>query len=130
MLLTSGYRDAAREYSVFLRRQLCKQHRERFNPECFNKTHKGQPHTLRHRDCHTRNPSAHHTMPDTASIMPHSFLPVMVSPRKAQPPSSTSMVLLWPSTWEGRQGGRREGDEQRRVGRGKGEVAQACALAL
>lgn len=38
-------------------------------------------------------------MPATASSMPASFLAVMVSPRKDQPPSSTMIVLLWPRTW-------------------------------
>jgi hypothetical protein len=53
-------------------------------------------------------PPTHQTMPETASAMPPNFLAVMVSPRKAQPPSSTSTVLLWPSTWPGVGGGRRE----------------------
>ena len=42
--------------------------------------------------------TTHQTMPLTASIMPANFLAVMVSPRKAHPPSSTRMVLLCPNT--------------------------------
>ena len=42
---------------------------------------------------------AHQTMPATARDMPKSLRPVMESPRKAHPPSSTSTVFAWPSTW-------------------------------
>lgn len=37
-------------------------------------------------------------MPKTAISMPKNCLAETLSPRKAQPPSSTSTVLLWPST--------------------------------
>lgn len=41
---------------------------------------------------------AHQIMPATAKPMPNTRRDVITSPRNSQPPSSTSTVLVWPST--------------------------------